>query len=100
MGKGRRVHSNFCPSSYVFHVTLQRNDEKTAFPESDESERLALKVRVVGVGAGLQKKVREGEVTVLRRQVERRQLVRVVCVNLGARVDQMLRNLRGKSCTR
>ena len=54
---------------------------------------LTVEIRVVGIRAGLEEQVGEAVVSVLRRQVERRELVRVVLVNLGASLDQVLRHL-------
>ena len=54
---------------------------------------LPIEIRIVGVRARLEEEVRQGKVAVLRRQVERRELVGVVLINLGARLDQVLRHL-------
>ena len=54
---------------------------------------LTIEIRIVGISARLEEEARQVEVSVLRGQVERRELVGVVLVNLGASVDQVLRHL-------
>ena len=54
---------------------------------------LPIEIRIVGVGARLEEDARQVEVAVLRGQVERREFVGVVLVQLGASVDQVLRHL-------
>ena len=59
----------------------------------DSSIALTIEIRVVWICARLEEDLGEVVVSILRRQVERRQLVRVVLVDLGARLDQVLSHL-------